>query len=85
MKNMVQENSTSGGKMMKDDRYEDIPFWERYTLTVSEACRYFHIGDKKFRQILDDYPDADFLLMNGKRIMIKRKRFEQFIDRAEMI
>lgn len=64
---------------------KNIPFWEKYTLTVSEACAYFHIGDKKFRQILEDCPDADFLLMNGKRIMIKRKRFEQFIDRAEMI
>ena len=46
---------------------KNIPFWEKYTLTVSEACAYFHIGDKKFRQILEDYPDADFLLMNGKR------------------
>ncbi len=31
---------------------KNIPFWEKYTLTVSEACAYFHIGDKKFRQIL---------------------------------
>ena len=45
-----------------------------------------HMGEKDMAEkLLEDYPDADFLLMNGKRIMIKRKRFEQFIDRAEMI
>lgn len=57
-----------------------IPFWEKYTLTVTEACAYFHIGEKKFREILEDYPDANFILRNGKRIMIKKKRFEMFLD-----
>ena len=36
----------------------DMPFWEKYALTVNEACEYFHIGEKKFREILEDYPDA---------------------------
>lgn len=25
---------------------KNIPFWEKYTLTVSEVCAYFHIGIK---------------------------------------
>lgn len=55
-------------------------FWEKWTLTVPEACVYFHIGEKKMKEIIDDYSDADFILMSGKRTMIKRKRFEKFID-----
>ena len=64
-----------------ESRGLEIPFWEKYTLTVQEAIIYFHIGEKKMKEILDDNPEADFILMSGKRCMIKRKRFEQFIDR----
>lgn len=63
----------------------DMPFWEKYTLTVNESCIYFHIGEKKMKEILDDNPDADFILMGGRRTMIKRKRFEQFLDRQVAI
>ena len=30
---------------------QEIPFWERYMLTIREAAEYFHIGEKKLRQI----------------------------------
>ena len=63
----------------------DIPLWEKYTLTVNEASVYFHIGDKKLRQIIADDPDADYLIKVGNRQMLKRKRFEQFLDRQEAI
>ena len=62
-----------------------IPFWERYSLTVNEASAYFHIGDKKLREIIADDPEADYLLKVGNRQMIKRKRFEQFLDRQEAV
>ena len=34
----------------------------------------------KLRQLTLDKPTADFILMNGNRVQIKRKLFEQFID-----
>ncbi len=71
---------------MKDEnRGFNIPFWEKYSLTVNEASAYFHIGDKKLRQIIADDPYADYLLKVGNRQMIKRKRFEQFLDRQEAV
>lgn len=70
---------------MECRRKEDMPFWEKYTLTVNEACIYFHIGEKKMKELLDDNYDADFILKSGKRTMIKRRRFEQFIDRQVAI
>ena len=27
--------------------YSDIPVWRRYTLTIEEAARYYHIGEGK--------------------------------------
>ena len=74
-------NNTSG----IDRRIKPMPFWEKYTLTVGEASSYFHIGEKKLREIIEENPTADFILMSGKRIMIKRTRFEQFLDRKNWI
>lgn len=55
---------------------------EKYNLTVKEAASYFSIGEKKIRKIADDNPDADFILMNGSHMLIKRGAFERYIDAA---
>lgn len=26
--------------------YPDVPIWEKYTLTIEEAAKYFRIGEK---------------------------------------
>ena len=64
---------------------QEIPYWERYMLTIREAAEYFHIGEKKMRQIVEDYEGADFMIMNGNRAMIKRKNFERFLDSATAV
>lgn len=61
------------------NKYE-IPVWRKYTLSVQEASKYFHIGDKKLRKLIEEKPDADYILWNGSRPQIKRKMFERFID-----
>ena len=66
-------------------RTNEIPYWEKYMLTLREAAEYFHIGEKKMRQIVDDNMDANFLLESGNRIIIKRKLFEEYLDRATVI
>ena len=66
-------------------RTNEIPYWEKYMLTLREAAEYFHIGEKKMRQIVDDNLDASFLLESGNRVMIKRKLFEEYLDRATVI
>ena len=63
----------------------EIPIWEKYTLTIREAAEYFHIGEKKMRQIVDENYNANFILMVGNRAMIKRKLFEQYIDVATTV
>ena len=66
-------------------RSNEMPYWEKYMLTLREAAEYFHIGEKKMRQIVDENMDAKFLLESGNRIMIKRKLFEEYLDRATVI
>ena len=62
-----------------------IPFWERYTLSIEEAAAYFRIGENKLRKIILENKDADFVLWNGTRSQIKRKKFENYIDRLNVI
>ena len=63
----------------------DIPIWEKYTLTIEEASKYFRIGEKKLRKLAKDNPDAGRLIMNGNRLQIKRRQFEKVIDSLEVI
>lgn len=63
----------------------DIPFWEQYALTVSEAARYFRIGEKKLRRIADDNRDAPFIIWSGNRALFKRDLFSRFLDTQNVI
>lgn len=63
----------------------DLPIWEKYTLTVEEAAKYFRIGETKLRKLADENPAANWLMMNGNRIQIKRKQFEKWIDSLDAI
>ena len=65
--------------------YAEVPIWEKYTLTIEEAAKYFRIGEKKLRQLADEHPNANWLIMNGNRIQIKRRQFEKVIDSLDVI
>ena len=63
----------------------DIHIWERYTLTIEEASKYFRIGENKLRRLAEENKNANWLIMNGNRIQIKRKKFEKIIDTLDAI
>ena len=58
----------------------DIPVWEKYTLTIEEASRYFTIG-----RLVEENRHGDWYVMNGNRILIKKKQFEKFMDKTDAI
>ena len=62
-----------------------IPIWEKYTLSIEEAARYFRIGENKLRKMAEENPDATWVLMNGNRIQIKRKLFENVVDELAIV
>ena len=72
-------------KTTQEHAAPDVPLWEKYTLTIREAAEYFHIGEKRLRQIAEENINSDFVMTNGNRIMIKRKAFEKYIDNATVI
>lgn len=64
---------------------KEIPIWEKYTLTVQEAAMYFRIGENKLRKIISEDEDANYILWNGNRPQIKRKLFENYVDKMSVV
>jgi len=72
---------SEGGYIMNTD----VPIWEKYTLTIEEASKYFRIGENKLRKLAEENPSAGWVILNGNRIQIKRKHFEKIIDGLDVI
>lgn len=67
------------------NKQDSVPIWEKYTLSIEEASKYFRIGESKLRELVNDNKDASFVLWNGNRPQIKRKLFESYIDGASVV
>lgn len=65
---------------MELDRNIKLPWWQKYTLTIEEASQYFGIGERTLRKFITEHPDAQFVIHNGSKILIKRSVFEKYID-----
>ena len=58
---------------------ENVPLWEKFTLTIPEAAEYFGIGQCTIRRLVGDNPNADYILWLGTKALIKRIVFEQYL------
>lgn len=65
----------------------EVPIWERFLLTIKEASVYFGIGENKLHKIANEYLESDykFVIQNGDRKMINRKKFETFLNETTSI
>ena len=68
-----------------EKNYFDIPVWRRYMLTIEEAAGYYYIGEGKLRVLIDQNQHEDFYVMNGNRALIKREKFERYLDQATAV
>ncbi len=59
-----------------------VPIERKYLLTIQEASEYSEIGEKKIRELIK-MPHCPFVLYNGKKALIKREKFEKYIDNIE--
>lgn len=64
---------------------KELPPSEKYALTITEACKYFGIGEHTLRRMVDENKDAGWLFRVGNRTMIKRNRFEHLIDNIDTV
>ena len=61
-----------------------VPISQKCVLTLEEAAQYSNIGIHKLREISDD-EDCKFVLWNGKKRLIKRKKLEEYLDNSYSI
>lgn len=65
-------------------RSSAVPLWHRQNLSVQEASAYTGLG-KETLYFLIKQEDCEFALRVGSRTMIKRKRFEEYLDKMHSI
>lgn len=67
--------------MTKTDRYEIVPAWKKSLLTLEEASAYTNININTLKNISNS-EDCPFVLWNGRRRLFKRKKLEEFLEKA---
>lgn len=72
-------------KVSNKECSSNVRVCEKYALTVAEAAVYFGIGEKKLRSMIADYNHLGLFIQNGVKYMIKRKKFEDFLNNASVI
>ena len=70
---------------MNDTKDKNIPINQKYGLNITEAAQYFGIGETKLRQIIHDNPLSDCFIKNGKKTVVKREKFEKYLDEQLVI
>lgn len=57
-----------------------VPIWEKLNLTMEEAAAYSKIGINKIREISND-DRCPFVLWVGNKRLIKRRKFDEYIEK----
>mgnify|MGYP003313426894 CR=1 FL=1 len=63
---------------------KNVPIWEKSNLTLEEAAAYSGIGINKLRELTND-KNCRFVLWVGAKRLIKRRLFDQYIERVTSI
>ena len=62
----------------------EIPLWEKRNLTLEEAAAYSGIGINKLRKLTES-EQCSFVLWNGTKRLIKRRKLDEYMDRMYSI
>lgn len=62
----------------------EVPIWQKSNLTLEQAAAYSGIGINKLRQMSDD-KHCDFVLWNGSKRLIKRRKLDEYTDKVYSI
>ena len=62
----------------------NVPIYEKAALTIEEAAEYSNIGQNRLIALLKERR-CTFVLYVGKKKLVKRREFEQFISRSVQI
>lgn len=62
----------------KAEKKQEVPIWHKANLTLEEAAAYFAIGINKLREITNER-DCNFVIFIGRKRLIKRRPFEEYL------
>ena len=62
----------------------EIPIWEKSNLILEEAAAYSGIGINKLRRMTES-EQCSFVLWNGTKRLIKRRKLDEYMDRMYSI
>ena len=63
---------------------KEVPIWEESNLTLEEAAVYSGIGINKLRK-MTDREDCTFVLWIGTKRLIKRRKLDEYVEKAYSI
>lgn len=63
----------------------EVPIRDKFCLTVEEGAAYFGIGENKLRALISNDPFADYILKVGRKTLIKRDLFEEYLNGVDSI
>jgi len=63
---------------------QDVPIWEKSNLTLEESAAYFGIGINKLRELTKE-KNCAFVLWCGHKRLIKRRKLDEYLEKAYSI
>ncbi len=57
----------------------EVPVWEKEFLTLEEAAAVTGIGINKLRR-MSNAKDCDFVVWNGNKRLLKRRKLNEFLE-----
>ena len=63
---------------------KEVEIKDKINLTVKEAALYSNIGEQKIREIAAN-PNCDFVLAVGRKVLIKRLKFEEYLSKMNVL
>ena len=63
---------------------KEVPIWEKSNLTIEEAAVYSGIGRNKLRELTND-ENCQFVLWIGNKRLVKRRKLDEYIEKAYSI
>lgn len=62
----------------------EVPIWKKTNLTLEEASAYSGIGINRLRSLTEE-ADCNFVLWCGTKRLIKRRLFDEFLEKSYSI
>lgn len=79
-------NEVNNNKIINKDIVEikEIKLCEKYALPITDAAKYFNIGQHMLRE-LASISNNDYTLRVGTKILIKREKFEEYLNKRSVL